>query len=122
MTRRHEEYREVLSYLRQPHAFTQYLVSVAIRTTFIGAAVGIFTSLLFALQASEIGRDLERSFGTLAQIVTIVTSIIIVRICRPALKLWYRVRNFDSYVQKIPAEIRDQGAEHAIAVGNITRA
>jgi len=39
-----------------------------------------------------------------------VSSILIVRICRPALRLWRRIRHFDQYLEGLPLDVRDPNA------------
>jgi hypothetical protein len=89
-----------LFYKNNPETFIQYLVHVAIQTAFVGAIVGIFSSMAFAFQ------ELIGPIGV-GQVITIVSSLLIIRICRPAMILWRKVRNFDVYCKSVPSEIRE---------------
>jgi hypothetical protein len=107
-----EEYNEALFYTTHPETFTQYLIHVAIQTTFIGAAVGIlsalacgFSSFMAELGGQNIYNAVVYLFG---HIVTTVSLILILRICSPAMRIWKRVRNFESYARALPAEITAQ--------------
>lgn len=109
-----EQYNSVIFYRLHPHIFTQYLLNVVIRTTFIGAAVGIIAGCIYTLaQAGDFVniRILRSGLYVLGQITAVTSSVLIVGICKPALGLWYRVRNFDAYVRNVPADIRDMEAE-----------
>ena len=118
------EYKNVLFYRQHPDEFTQYLVQVAIRTTLIGAAVGIFSGFFFTVgQFIEITtprvlgflwvsrRYVEAAGYLCGQLVTILSSVIVVKICMPAMTLWRRVRHFDLYIQGVPSDVRIPDAE-----------
>jgi hypothetical protein len=121
-----EIYTETLFFVGHPHLFTQYLIQVAIKTTFIGSAVGIFSGLFYlvgqmgALSVRElfswaIDREALNILGFgLGQVVAIFSSVMIVSICMPAMKLWHRVRNFEEYVKGLPTKIRDIATENKI--------
>jgi hypothetical protein len=110
----------VTFYRRNPVEFTQYLVQVAIKNTFIGAAVGIVAGLIYALACVlDFGPSYAREMLYLVgQIVAVMSSVMIVNICRPALGLWHKVQHFDEYVASVPSEIRQVDAE-AAGTGNL---
>jgi hypothetical protein len=103
------EYEEVLYYQKNPIVFTQYLAQVAVKTTFIGALVSIFANLLSALANAfnlvSVYR-LESLLFFASQIIFVVSSVLIVNISRPAMRLWARIRYFDTYSKTVPDEIR----------------
>jgi hypothetical protein len=119
------QYERVLFYLLHPHLFTQYLLQTVIRTTFVGAAVGIFLGIIhaipnaFVLTGPSVVRGNEYppqivavvSLGILAQLATVVSSVLIARYCIPALQLWNQLRNFEEYVKSVPSEHRDTTLE-----------
>jgi hypothetical protein len=109
------EYEQVSYYRSHPEDFTQYLIHVAIKTTFIGAMLGIISGISFAFaQVVETARTGLGGFGgpdilrlaqdalyVLGQFSGLVGSILIVNICRPALSMWTKVRNFAAYEKGI---------------------
>jgi len=111
------EYEEVLFYHQNPVLFTQYLAQVAIRTTFISAAVAIFAQLISALGSGLylVSREIPvaqieqptLALSILSQLVFMISSILIVSITRPALGIWRRVRQFEKYANTVPKDIRD---------------
>jgi hypothetical protein len=112
--RSREEYEEVLFYRKNPETFTQYLVHVAIQTAFIGAVVAVLSALWSAVTpaiASALphpNSDFVLILYSLPrEMVAIISSLLIIRICRPAMALWSKVKNFDRYEQAIPQEQRD---------------
>jgi hypothetical protein len=112
-----EEYKRIRAFRDNPHEFTQYLVQVAIRTTFTGAFVAIAAGLIFALAQAiaalatrpKTGMDYEdiRLFSTglilIGQFVSLVGSLLIVNICRPAIGAWTKLKNFDEYSKSVEA-------------------
>lgn len=106
LARAREELAEVTYYVENPHIFTQYLVQVAIRTTFIGAVLGILGGVAFMFGSTPLslsftwGVDLQLVFIAAGQAATTMGSVMIVGICRPALRLWTRVRNYDEYANE----------------------
>jgi hypothetical protein len=105
----HAEYSSVLYYKTNPQEFTQYLIHVAIKTTFIGALMGVISGLSFVVaqlvDAPGVGFNnshmLQTVFYATGQFVALIGSLMIVNICRPALATWTRVRNFDAYERAI---------------------
>jgi hypothetical protein len=118
-----ERYTSVLFYRLHPHLFTQYLLRTVIRTTFASAAMGIVAGFLYvmanatatfiATQTTSIGfaSTMMQLFTILGQMTIIVASVLIINYCRPALKLWSRVQNFEEYAKSVPSDIRDLTAE-----------
>jgi hypothetical protein len=101
-----QEYERIRAFRSDPHEFTQYLVQVVIRTTFTGALVAVFAGLMVALGQATI--PLRRSIAfdvdfvrtaifILAQFVSLLGSLLIINICRPALRAWTKLKNFDEY-------------------------
>jgi hypothetical protein len=111
------EYEEVFFYQQNPVVFTQYLAQVAIKTTFIGSFVQVFANLFDAIgnglfmlgDVSPVIRSLARdnTFFFVSQIVYLISAILIVGICRPAMRLWRQVRHFEAYQATVPEEIRN---------------
>src|SRR5580704_6732040 len=53
-----QEYERIRAFRSNPDQFTQYLVQVAIRTTFTAAFIGVFSGLMFAFgQAMDVARN-----------------------------------------------------------------
>ena len=102
-----QEYERIRAFRADPHEFTQYLVQVVIRTTFTGAFVAVFAGLMVALGQATI--PLRSAFNVdyvdfvrtaifiLAQFVSLLGSLLIINICRPALRAWTKLKNFDEY-------------------------
>ena len=112
-----EEYLQVAFYKNHPETFTQYLVHVAIQTTFIGAIVGVLSAVFYAV--NQVVPDVSglpfpfyfgavhRLVSLLGQVMAIVSSLLIIRICRPAMALWRKMRDFDKYKRSLPTELVD---------------
>jgi hypothetical protein len=110
------DYDAIIFYRLHPHIFTQYCLQVVIKTTFIAAAVGIISGCIYAFAQATSFVNIYRLqpapvLYVLAQITAIASSILIINNCRPALKTWQRVRNFEEYIANIPSDIRDLNAE-----------
>jgi hypothetical protein len=120
-----DQYERVLFYRLHPHLFTQYLLQTVIRTTFIGAAVGILLGIFQAMTHAflftfpTVVRGPSNppqlvvivGMGILAQLTTVVGSVLIIRYCRPAIQLWHQVKTFEEYVNSVPFEHRNLAAE-----------
>jgi hypothetical protein len=105
-----QEYERIRTFRSNPEQFTQYLVQVAIRTTFTGAFVAVFAGTMFALGQAlntlhfkgAIDADyLRNTVFLLAQIVSLFGSLLIINICRPALRAWTKLQNFDEYAKSV---------------------
>ena len=118
------QYAAVLFYRMHSDLFTQYLLRVVILTTFTGSAVGILAGFFFAFAnlsgavlnaapgySSRVYTIFIQSVSILGQMTAIVGSILIIRYCRPALKLWQQVRYFEDYAKTIPSELRNLDIE-----------
>jgi len=107
----------ITQYKNDPTSFSQYLLHIIIRTTFIGSVIGIVSGVLFAfgqllnglrssmimpldLGAVEIIRNMIFFCG---QLVVLMGAIMIVNTCRPALSKWTKVHNFDEFQQRAKA-------------------
>lgn len=102
-----EEYQRVKMYKTSKEDSTHYYLSVIIKTTFIGAFVGLFSGALFVLGelVSQTGFGFQTILYSLGQFAALVGSLLIVNICRPAMLMWTRLRNFDEYEN----DLRKQG-------------
>jgi len=103
-----KEYELVVHFHKEPIAFTQYLVQVAIRTTFISALMGVFSGLMFSFGQALFIVHLPMAFYELrntpyliGQFITLAGSLLIMNTCRPALSIWTKVNNFDEYSQSM---------------------
>ena len=120
-----DRYEIVLFYRLHPHLFTQYLLHTVIRTTFVGAAAGILLGILHAIpnafflaipalargEPNATQMALFLGLPTFAQLTTVVSSVLIIRYCRPAIQLWHQVRTFEKFVDSVPSEHRNLAAE-----------
>jgi hypothetical protein len=93
------EYEAVVFYKRHPEEFTQFLVHVAVKTTFIGAMLGVVAGLVFTaaslLDNARLwpfwpDRSLQAFLYGTGQFATVVSSVMIVNICRSGLWMWTR--------------------------------
>lgn len=108
------EYSEARFYYLHANVFTQYLVHVAIKTALLSGLMAVGSgSLIFLGQvvfavSHEIRLEPMVGEALLAagQAVTLVGSIAIVNLCKPALNLWRRIRNFDDYAAQVPLDVR----------------
>jgi len=96
---------EIVTFYREhPADFTQYLVQVAIKTTFIGALLGVLAGLFFVtgqLLTTVPLRHVVPAFRdglfVIGQFAAILGSVMIVNTCRSALAMWTKVRNYDEF-------------------------
>jgi hypothetical protein len=122
------ELARIETFRRRPSEFTQYLVYVGIKISFIGAAIGIVAGLAFltgqflsAYQAdvmmrapAELGETRRLSQFIvmiptgIGQLVTIVGTVMILRTAGSALTTWTRVKNFEEYKRSVEAILEPQ--------------
>ncbi len=112
-----DEYRRVLLFRNNPHEFTQYLVQVAIQTAFTSAFVGIIAGLIYAIAQATVAipsgmggamnfdeiNFIRTSLFVFGQFVTLLGSLLIMNICRPALSVRAKLQNFDEYSKSVEA-------------------
>ena len=101
-------YTEALQYRLNPDDFTHYLLQVSIRTVLLGAAMSVFGGAFFALTEAA---DLGHMGFVIGQIVTIFGSVLIVKICVPALSVSSRVIYFEKFAETVPDEFRSPTLE-----------
>jgi hypothetical protein len=126
------ELAQIATFRRRPSEFTQYLVYVGIKISFIGAAIGIFAGLSYLtgqflsvyqadvmVRAAELGRATDITNQrmwqfismiptALGQLVTIVGTVMILRTAGSALTAWTRVKNFERYKKSIEPILEPQ--------------
>lgn len=101
------EYEAVKYYKNNKDDLTHYYLNVVIKTTFIGAFVGLFSGVLFILgeligETHFIQNDVLTTilFG-LGQFSALVGSLLIVNTTRPAINTWTRLKNYELYEEKL---------------------
>ncbi|MDX9990400.1 hypothetical protein [Thiothrix unzii] len=109
------EYERIRFYKENPSELTQYLVHVAIKTTFIGALLAIISGVSYTLaqllDATSIGYDgmssgrfAQHMLYVIGQFSSLVGSIMIINICRPALTTWTKTKNFSEYENSLQSQ------------------
>ena len=104
-----QEYYQVKQFREDRSEFREYLIWIVIRTTFVGSLVGILASFVFAVpsffdildldyEQTRVVRNLLYAAG---QFVSLVGGLLIVNLCSSALKVYYRVKNFEAYEESI---------------------
>ena len=101
-----EDFSRVKFFVDNPHLFTQYLVYTAVRVLFITAVVAAFSaapSLIaqFSEPLHVLIYPLQSILYGISQFISLIGSIMIVNICRPALLYWQRTKNFEEYSRAI---------------------
>lgn len=124
-----EEYRSALFYRRNPHEFTHYLLQVALHALVVIAILGIVVELRYLLAGVAVmtlSPEEEQMLAAphkpfafylgffLGQGVMIFGSVVVLKVCYPAVRMYARVQNFERYAEAVPAEIRDLDAERAL--------
>jgi hypothetical protein len=101
-----QEFERIKAFKSNPDQFTQYLIQVAIRTTLTGAFIALLSGIMFALGQTIMtmkGSDLDyvrNAAFLLGQFVTLLGSLLIINICRPALRAWTSLQNFEQFNEK----------------------
>lgn len=114
-----DRYVATLFYRMHPHLMTQYLAHSILLATFVGAAMSIFVGTMLLLPQFIRVVPIREPYawfiiiGTqlLTQLVTVISSVVIVKYCRPALRMWRNVRFFNDFVEAVPKEMRNFDAE-----------
>jgi hypothetical protein len=122
------ELARIENFRRKPSEFTQYLVYIGVKISFISAAIGIVAGIAFlvaqflsayqadvSMRAAEQGEvpEMISQFvviipSAVGQLVSIVGGVMILRAAGSALTTWTRVRNFDTYRQSVEATLEPQ--------------
>jgi hypothetical protein len=99
-----EEYDRIRYFRDNPSDLTQYLVQVAIKTTFITAFLSLFSrslvvfgSLIRLAHVEDSRYFIQNALELIFQVISLAGSIMIINICRPALNTWTKTKNFAEY-------------------------
>ena len=89
-----KEQERVAEFVGNPQKFNTYLLVTLIVATMLGAAIGVFSGLLFML-----GSFSDRSFvSILAQAMTVFGGLLVTKICLDAANMSARVREIEKLV------------------------
>ncbi len=102
------EYQQVKLFRSSRDEFHEFLLWVIIRTTFVGAVLGIVAGIAFLIpevfDSVWIGYDttmglrvFRSTFYVISQTISIIGTLLIVNICKNALSIYSKVRAFDEY-------------------------
>ena len=84
----------VVEFINNPQKFNTYLLVILVGATMLGAAIGVFSGILFML-----GSFTDRSFVSfLAQFMTVFGGLLVTKICIDAVKMAVRVRELEKLV------------------------
>jgi hypothetical protein len=114
------ELAQVTRYVKDRGEFREYLLWTIIRTTFVGALCGIISGLIFVIprilpfdRMSEGLSFAQNAAYSGGQAVGIVGALLIINICRAALKTYYNVTNYSEYEAHVVRHLNDTGASSA---------
>jgi hypothetical protein len=104
-----QEYEQVRYYRENRGEFREYLIWIVIRTTFVGSLVGIFAAFVFVIPnffeilnlEYEQTRIIRHVLYIAGQLISLIGALLIVNICSNALKVYFRVRDFDIYEESV---------------------
>ena len=84
----------VIEFINNPQKFNTYLLVTLVGATMLGAAIGVFSGLLFML-----GSFADRSFvSVLAQFMTVFGGLLVTKICLDTVKMAAKVREIEKLV------------------------
>jgi hypothetical protein len=116
------EYDQTRKYRENRGEFREYMLWVVIRATFVGALTGILTSLAYMIanfyQFSVIDSMGSFRFSSLlfvaAQFLSLIGTLLVVNICSSALKVYYRVKNFEIYEESAKKNLAEKMADTSV--------
>ena len=109
-----KEYERICNFYKNKQDLSVYYLNVVVKTTFLSAFMAIFSSLLYfggqmmqtilttrlSLDINMDQRHISILFG-LGQFINLFGSVMIVTICKPALNVWGKIRNFQEYEEDL---------------------
>ena len=108
------EFNKVQNFIKNPSLLSSYLISIVIKTTFVGALAGIIVGLLslFSQWQDRVGVlpiswDVHDIFNFLMIIVSVSVSVVIFQLCDEGIKAYNRVNNFEKYKNRVQKQISD---------------
>jgi hypothetical protein len=113
LRRAREQLEQLTRFHDNPDLFTQFLVYTALKTTYVGALMTVLAALLFAvalagggfLGATAGALRVEGYLGSIAYVILLLASAMIMNILRPALSTWNKLRNFDEFKSRIERQL-----------------
>ena len=102
-----KEYERICDFYKNKQDLSLYYLNVVVKTTFLSAFMAIFSGFLsfggLMMQTARLDFDyqfINILFG-LGQFVNLFGSVMIVSICKPALNVWRKIRNFQEYEEDL---------------------
>ena len=84
----------IVEFINNPQKFNTYLLVTLVGATMLGAAIGVFSALLFML-----GSFADQSFvSILAQFMTVFGGLLVTKICLDAVKMAAKIREIEKLV------------------------
>lgn len=80
----------------------EFLLEMLIRATLYSAIGGVYAGLLFGFVEFYV---VSRAIAPAAQLITVMTSLMVFQVCWRGLRVIRRVRNFDSWKKDLEQEI-----------------
>ena len=101
-----KEYEQICEFYKNKQDLSIYYLNVVVKTTLLSAFMALASGLLLAggqivMMAFDIDRKYSGILFGLAQLVNLFGSIAIVSICKPALNIWNKIRNFKEYEEEL---------------------
>jgi len=109
-----KEYERIRGFNNNKQDLSVYYLNVVVKTTFLSAFMAIFSGLLYTsgqmMATMRIESDIIYDFDFikfisiltgLGQFVNLFGSVMIVAICRPALNVWHKIKNFQEYENEL---------------------
>ena len=114
-----EEYNQIQNYLKKPSLLTSYLISIVIKTTFVGAFVGIiagvmqlFRQWLDGSDAFSFMWDVHDVFNFILIIISVSVSVVIFQLCGDGIRAYNRVNRFEEYKVRYQKQIEEIDKAH----------
>ncbi|EIU6827838.1 hypothetical protein L5176_004434 [Vibrio parahaemolyticus] len=115
------ELEQLKYYKANPELFTQYLLGVVIKTTFVGSIIGIIAALAYMI--TRVAKDffyvydylyidvLEVVLQFSSQIVSMFGAVIIINICGNALRVMHSMKNYIAVSEQLECQITESENE-----------
>ncbi len=105
--------------MKNPSLLSSYLISIVIKTTFIGAFVGIIAGLLQLFRqwidgsdAFNFMWDVHDVFNFTLIVISVSVSVVIFQLCGEGIRAYNRVNNFEVYKERYQKQIQEIEKTH----------